>query len=412
MTNKNVGGFDVESDRQTTGPIYPTPPTRSDSAGSTETMAFPPSQWWDPPTGVQLHDDTISGSGRAGNGQDKVTKPVGFVKLMVGAAAVAVLAGGIGGAVGYSLSDTTTPVVAQVAVGGGVSAPADGSIAAVAEAVSPSVVNIAAGQGTGTGFVIRSDGYILTNNHVVEGANGSLEVTFADGSAASAEVVGADAGYDLAVVTVDKADLPVVTLGSSDSVQVGDTAIAIGSPLGLQGTVTSGIISSLNRTVTAGGSGETSFINAIQTDAAINPGNSGGPLVDGNGNVIGVNSAIASLGQEGNAGSIGLGFSIPIDTAQRIANELIATGSTQTPVIGVTVDSNFSGRGARVAEVTPGSPAEAAGVQVGDVFVAVDGRSISDSADLIVAIRDQAVGEEVKLTLVDGGDLSITLGAS
>ncbi|MCH9817057.1 MAG: trypsin-like peptidase domain-containing protein [Actinomycetia bacterium] len=409
MTDDVVGGPRPGANEQPTGAMLP--PTDPPAAG-TETITFPPTQWWESPTDATRDDQSAGRNDVSPPGPESGAKPIGFAKMMIGAAAVAVLAGGIGGAVGYSMSDTTSAVAAPVVSGGGVSAPADGSIAAVAEAVSPSVVNIAAGQGTGTGFVIRSDGYILTNNHVIEGANGAVEVTFPDGTAAQASVVGADAGYDLAVVKVDKTELPVVTLGSSDSVQVGDTAIAIGSPLGLEGTVTSGIISSLNRTVTAGGSGETSFINAIQTDAAINPGNSGGPLVDGNGNVIGVNSAIASLGQEGSAGSIGLGFSIPIDTAQRIANDLIETGSTQTPVIGVTVDSGFSGRGARVAEVTGGSPAQAAGVQSGDVFVAVDGRPISDSADLIVAIRDRAVGENVTLTLADGGEVNITLGAA
>ena len=410
MTDDVAGRPRPDSNEHPIGPMHP--PSDPPVSGGTETITFPPNQWWEPPTDAKVDDGSVGGRAPGAPNQDSAPKPVGFVKMMIGAAAVAVLAGGIGGAVGYSMSDTTSAVAAPVVSGGGVSAPADGSIAAVAQAVSPSVVNIAAGQGTGTGFVIRSDGYILTNNHVIEDANGAVEVTFADGSSAQASVVGADAGYDLAVVKVDMNDLPVVTLGSSDSVQVGDTAIAIGSPLGLQGTVTSGIISSLNRTVTAGGSGETSFINAIQTDAAINPGNSGGPLVDGNGNVIGVNSAIASLGQEGSTGSIGLGFSIPIDTAQRIANDLIDTGSTQTPVIGVTVDSGFAGPGARVAEVTPGSPAEAAGVETGDVFVAVDGRPISDSADLIVAIRDQAVGETVALTLADGGEVNITLGAA
>ncbi len=156
-----------------------------------------------------------------------------------------------------------------------------------------------------------------------------------------ASLVGANPGYDLAVVKVDRTGLPAVTLGSSAALKVGDTAIAIGSPLGLQGTVTSGIVSALDRPVTAGGQGETAFINAIQTDAAINPGNSGGPLVDGNGAVIGINSAIATLGwhpSAGQAGSIGLGFAIPIDTANRIASEIIATGTSSTPIIGVTLD--------------------------------------------------------------------------
>ena len=265
--------------------------------------------------------------------------------------AAALLAGGVGGAVGYTLAErgeTGSSVAATtttVSTGGG-SAPAAGSVAAVAKAVSPSVVSIQASNGqsggTGTGFVIRSDGYILTNNHVVAPAagGGELTVRLQDGTQLPATLVGTSPGYDLAVVKVDKSGLPAVTLGDSDNVVVGDTAIAIGSPLGLEGTVTAGIISALNRPVTAGGEGETSYINAIQTDAPINPGNSGGPLVNGQGQVIGVNSAIATLGGSsgGQSGSIGLGFAIPVDQAKRIAEEIIANGKATTPIVGVQVD--------------------------------------------------------------------------
>jgi putative serine protease PepD len=337
--------------------------------------------------------------------------------LVAGAAAVALLAGATGGAVGYVVADSQAPVVSSpiVSAGGG-SAPAEGSVGAVAAAVSPTVVNISTGTGQGSGFIIRSDGYILTNNHVVAGAD-SLSVTFEDGSTASAELIGANAGYDLAVIKVAKDNLPVSTLGRSADVQVGDTAIAIGSPLGLQGTVTSGIVSALDRPVTAGGRGATSFINAIQTDAAINPGNSGGPLVDGAGRVIGVNSAIASLGggAGGQAGSIGLGFAIPIDTAQRIADELIATGSSSTPIIGAQIDSATEGEGARIAEVTAGGPAAEAGLRSGDVITELDGRVISDYTELVVAIRDKAVGDEVVLTVQRGAgteQVTVTLGAA
>jgi putative serine protease PepD len=374
-----------------------------------DTTRFPPNSWWEPPTGESIPDGTVgqpvpSGEQRQANGNQ-----FGAGKLIAVAAAISLLAGGVGGVVGYSLADPNTAISAPVVSGSGGSAPADGSIAAVAQAVIPSVVTIATGNGTGTGFVMRSDGYIVTNNHVVGGAS-SVDVTFEDGTTTKAEVVGSDAGYDLAVIKVDRTDLPVVTLGSSDDVLVGDSAIAIGSPLGLRGTVTSGIISALNQPVTAGGQGETSFINAIQTDAAINPGNSGGPLVDGEGKVIGVNSAIASLSQAGNqAGSIGLGFAIPIDTAQRIANELIETGTSQTPVIGIQVDTQFNGEGAKVAEVTAGGPSEAAGLGAGDVIVAVDGNSINDATELIVAIRDKAVGEQVTLTMKDGSEVTVTL---
>ncbi|HEV8024437.1 MAG TPA: trypsin-like peptidase domain-containing protein, partial [Candidatus Nanopelagicales bacterium] len=222
--------------------------------------------------------------------------------------------------------------------------------------------------------------------------------------------------YDLAVVKVDRQGLPTLELGSSDDVRVGDLAVAVGSPLGLQGTVTSGIISSLERPVTAGGGGSTSFINAIQTDAAINPGNSGGPLVNGSGEVIGVNTAIASLGAVGGAaGSIGLGFAIPIDTAERVVNELINTGSSSTPVIGVQLDTTFSGPGARVAEVTPGSGADEAGIQDGDVITAINGDVIEESTELIVTIRSNAPGDSVDLTVLRNGrtqDVTVTLAAA
>ena len=201
------------------------------------------------------------------------------------------------------------------------------SIAGVASQVLPSVVSLtvtgSAGSGTGSGFVIREDGYILTNNHVVAGAanGGRIVVTFADETSMRAEIVGRTPVYDLAVVKVDAGSLPVATLGNSDSLVVGDPVLAIGSPLGLSGTVTSGIISALDRPVTAGdAAGDLSFISAIQTDAAINPGNSGGPLVDLKGRVVGVNSSIATLSQGvSQAGSIGLGFAIPISQAARIA---------------------------------------------------------------------------------------------
>ncbi len=383
---------------------------------TTDTVSFT-DQWWEPPTGGPIHDDTIGEPAVAPAVADPGKRRV--LPLLAGAAAVALLAGGMGGAVGYTLASDSGPIVAASPItgGSGTSARADGSIASVAAAVSPAVVNIDTGTGSGTGFVIRSDGYILTNNHVV-GDGSALRVTFEDGTTADAQLIGANPGYDLAVIKVDRTGLPVTTLGTSADVKVGDTAIAIGSPLGLQGTVTSGIVSALDRPVTAGGGdSETSFINAIQTDAAINPGNSGGPLVDGGGRVIGVNSAIASLGSAtgGQAGSIGLGFAIPIDTAQRIANEIIDTGSSQTPALGISVDSQFAGPGARVADVTPGGAAEAAGLQAGDVITAIDGEPVADSTALVVVIRDQAVGDSVDLTVDRGGspvDVTVSLQAA
>ena len=339
-----------------------------------------------------------------------------------GLAITALVAGTVGGAVGFTVARVTQPeatasvTVAPIgATGDPISPPAGGSIAAVAAALQPSVVQInvagGGGAGTGSGFIIREDGYILTNNHVT--ANGDdITVTFSDGETAAATLVGANPGYDLAVLKVDQTGLPAVTLGSSGALEVGDAAIAIGSPLGLQGTVTSGIVSALNRPVTAGGEGELAFINAIQTDAAINPGNSGGPLVDGNGAVIGVNSAIAALGGSfgGQAGSIGLGFAIPIDTAARIASELIATGSSSTPIIGVQLQMDFPGPGARVAGITDNGPASSAGLREGDVITALNGVPVVDATDLIVDVRSLAPGDEVILTVErDGAEREVTL---
>jgi putative serine protease PepD len=298
----------------------------------------------------------------------------------------------------------------------------DGSVASIAASVSPAVVSLAVqgsgGAGTGSGFVIRQDGYILTNNHVVEGAanGGEIVVNFSDDQRLPATVVGRDAAYDLAVIKVDASDLPTAVLGDSDGVVVGDLAIAIGSPLGLDGTVTAGIVSALNRPVTAGGQGETSFINAIQTDAAINPGNSGGALVNAGGEVIGVNSAIATLGSGlgGQSGSIGLGFAIPINQARRIAEELIETGTSTKPIIGVRLDMQYAGEGARVATVTPGGPAADAGIEDGDVVTSFDGEPVEDATSLIVEIRSLRPGDTVPVVVERGGrevELDITLGS-
>jgi putative serine protease PepD len=275
------------------------------------------------------------------------------------------------------------------------------------------------GAGTGSGFIISSDGYIVTNNHVAgspEG-DGAIEIVFSDGSRTTGRLVGASADYDLAVVKVDKTSLPTLPLGTSANLQVGEPVVAVGSPLGLAGTVTTGIVSSLNRPVTAGGEdgGETAFINAIQTDAAINPGNSGGPLVNAAGQVIGVNSAIATLGMGAQSGNIGLGFAIPIDTAKRVADELIANGSAKTPIIGVQLDMQFEGPGAKVAEVTAGGPSETAGMQVGDVITELNGKLVDDGTALIVGIRSQRPGDTVQLTVQRGGQevtVPVTLGTA
>jgi putative serine protease PepD len=348
-----------------------------------------------------------------------------IVALAVVAGLLAGLVGGFGGykiASQRAASNLLSPGTVLPQSDESLSPPASNSIAGVAAAVLPVVVQIeersATSGGTGSGFVIRQDGYILTNNHVVSGAadGGSLVVRFKDGSTKTAAIVGRDVSYDLAVIKVDATGLPTATLGNSSNVVVGDTAIAVGSPLGLEGTVTSGIISALNRPVTAGGSGESSFINAIQTDAAINPGNSGGPLVNSRGEVIGVNSAIASLGAStgSQAGSIGLGFAVPVNQAKRVAEEIISTGKSTHPIIGVSVDVQFAGPGAQIKSVTPGGPADKAGLKAGDVIVSINGRSIADSTELIVAIRSYAPGDTVTVGVKDGSstrDVRVTLGS-
>ncbi len=296
-----------------------------------------------------------------------------------------------------------------------------GSVSAVAETLLPSVVQLKVegaddSNATGSGFVIDNAGHILTNNHVVSAAatGGSIQVVTQQGKTSTARLVGRSPAYDLAVVQVAGLDVRSVQFGQSDVAVVGQDVVAIGSPLGLAGTVTSGIVSAKNRPVTAGGEGEISYINALQTDAAINPGNSGGPLVDMNARVIGVNSAIATVrgAPEGASGNIGLGFAIPIDQARRTAQQLIASGKASYPVIGANVDMQFEG-GARVSEVNPGSPAARAGLRTGDVITKINSQVVDTAEALIVAIRTHRPGESVKLDFERAGkprQANITLG--
>ena len=354
---------------------------------------------------------------------------LGVLGTILVSTVTAVIVGGVAGLGGYlvgSNADQNVDVISNVVELPEIDSVTNATstdVAAIAESVLPSVVSILieAGDnsGSGSGFIVQSDGYILTNNHVAAPAvnGGELTVVFEDGEKAVAKIVGRNTSYDLAVLKVDRNGLPAAVLGDSSAVRVGEIAIAIGAPLGLNGTVTSGIISSLDRPVTAGGSGELAFINAIQTDAAINPGNSGGPLLDGTGRVIGINSAIATLAgaSGGEIGSIGLGFAIPINTAERIAEELIATGESETPIIGVVLDTTFTGDGAKVSEITAGGPAEQSGLRVGDVITGFNGRQVADSTELVVTIRSYAPGEQIEITVTRNGQSStipLTLGAS
>ena len=285
------------------------------------------------------------------------------------------------------------------------------SVAGLAARVLPSVVSIettsADGGATGSGFVIDANGYLLTNNHVVADSI-TIKVLLNDGREFAARILGRDESYDLAVLKIEASGLKALQLGDSEKVQVGDPVIAIGSPLGLSGTVTQGIISAKNRPVTAGddeSDSATSFISALQTDAAINPGNSGGPLVDATGAVIGVNSAIASLGSSG-SGSIGLGFAIPINQARKTADQLIKNGKATYPVIGVAIDMNYNGVGALIAKsasaILPGGPAAKAGLRAGDLITEIDGKKINAPEELIVEVRTHNVGDEVTITYIRG----------
>lgn len=282
------------------------------------------------------------------------------------------------------------------------------SVKNVAAAVTPSVVSILvttpAGSGTGSGSVVRTSAassYILTNNHVVAQAatGGTIKVEFSNGDQLPATIVGRDSTYDLAVLKIAKGNLPVIQFGDSSKLVIGDPVVAIGSPLGLASTVTSGIVSALNRPVTTGSVGSESFINAIQTDAAINPGNSGGVLVDARGKMVGVNSAIATLSSDGSSGSIGLGFSIPINEAKRISNELIDNGFSTRPVLGVFFDGNYSGIGAKISQLSPGEAADKAGIPSGAIIRSIDGVRISDVPSCVVRIRSYAPGSTVAVVV-------------
>jgi putative serine protease PepD len=291
--------------------------------------------------------------------------------------------------------------------------------------VTPSVVSISVrtstGGGTGSGSIYRSTSslsYIITNNHVVESAanSGTITVEFADGSESTATIVGRDRMYDIAVLLVRKGNLPAIPLGDSSKISVGEEVLAIGSPLGLANTVTQGIISALNRPVTAGTLDSTSYVNAIQTDAAINPGNSGGALVDSQGRIIGVNSAIATLTSGGTSGSIGLGFSIPINEAKRVIEEIIATGKSTRPVMGVVFDDATADTQARILQLTPNEGAQRAGIVVGSVIRSIDGVKIPNRDAAIVKIRSYAPGTviTVVMTLPDGSTKTykVTLGTA
>ncbi|WP_327671020.1 MULTISPECIES: trypsin-like peptidase domain-containing protein [unclassified Streptomyces] len=401
--------------------------------------------WPPPPPAMPAYASDSGGGGwGASYQQQPAPKPGGRRGgLVAGIIAAALVAGAVGGGVGYwaaERGDGSSTGSTTVSA----SNPADlkrdkGTVAGIAAKALPSTVTIEAegnsGEGgTGTGFVYDTQGHILTNNHVVAEAadGGKLSATFSNGKKYDAEVIGKAQGYDVAVIKLKNAPdgLKPLTLGNSDQVAVGDSTIAIGAPFGLSNTVTTGIVSAKDRPVASSdgsGTSKASYMSALQTDASINPGNSGGPLLDGNGNVIGINSAIQSAssggmgGGSGQSGSIGLGFAIPINQAKMVAQQLIKTGQPVYPVIGASVSLEEGTGGAKITEqgaggsaaVTANGPADKAGLKPGDVITKLDEQPIDSGPTLIGQIWTHKPGDSVKLTYTRDGKehtVDVTLG--
>jgi putative serine protease PepD len=398
----------------------PTTPLPTQGSQPTQGPATPPS--WRPYAGPS-QAPTSPARPRRG-------RRVAFAGSVVAASLLVGGGAGVGGAAAYTAwhdddsaassgtaSPTTSPVVNTPSTPA-----AQGSVQAVAAKVLPSVVKIDVsgpqGAGSGSGIILSSDGQILTNNHVVElaGNGGALRVTFNDGSHADAKVLGTDPLTDTALIqAANVSGLSPATIGKSGDLAVGQSVVAIGSPLGLDATVTSGIVSALNRPVDVGsdGQGNSTVYPAIQTDAAINPGNSGGALVDLNGNVVGINASIATAGESlggGQSGNIGVGFAIPMDEVMPIVDEM-AKGETPTHArLGVSVsatgqsqDGLQSDEGASIEKVNAGSTADDAGIAAGDVITKVDDHLITDADSLIATIRSYRPGDKVTVTYAHDG---------
>ncbi|WP_326817406.1 trypsin-like peptidase domain-containing protein [Streptomyces sp. NBC_01762] len=421
-------------------PPQPPGPQHAPSAQPQPAGAWPP-----PPPAVPAYAQGAGGAGgpvwgAAGQLPPEAPRKRRGSGLVAAVAVAALVAGGVGGALGYWAADRndsgnssgSTTVTASTNPQALKRDP--GTVAGVAAKALPSVVTIDAQNGdgeggTGTGFVYDKEGHILTNNHVVASAanSGQLTATFSNGKKYDAEVVGRAEGYDVAVLKLKDAPsgLSPLALGNSDQVAVGDSTIAIGAPFGLSNTVTTGIISAKNRPVASGdgSGGSNSYMSALQTDASINPGNSGGPLLDARGAVIGINSAIQSTGSSGQAqaGSIGLGFAIPINQAENVAQQLIKTGQPVYPVIGATVTMDEKTGGAVISDqgsggtppVSPDGPAAKAGLKAGDVITKFNDTVIDSGPTLIGEIWTHKPGDKVTLTYKRDGKVStaeVTLG--
>lgn len=415
-------------------PQTPQPPSAApyDSYGTAPAPTAVDASWPPPAPPVPSYADGGAGAGGAGAGgawgaaygQEPAPRRKGRGGLVAAVLAAALVAGGLGGAIGYTMAkdndDGGSTTVSASDSGGSVKRDAS-TVAGVAQRALPSTVTIQAESssgdgGTGTGFVFDTQGHIVTNNHVVAEAvdGGKVTATFPSGKKYDAEVVGHAQGYDVAVIKLKNApsDLKPLTLGDSDKVAVGDSTIAIGAPFGLSNTVTTGIISAKNRPVASsdGSGSSSSYMSALQTDASINPGNSGGPLLDAQGNVIGINSAIQSSSSgglgTGQAGSIGLGFAIPINQAKYVAQQLIKTGKPVYAKIGASVSLEEGTGGAKISDqgsVEAGGPASKAGLKAGDVITKLDDTVIDSGPTLIGEIWTHKPGDQVTITYERGG---------
>ncbi|CUR56710.1 putative peptidase S1C [metagenome] len=416
----------AEMDAPTTP--YPVAPQPGPQPGS---QAVPQTVPMAPHPGPPLAGPAYFGPGPGPYPRPDYARPVPPRRLplwsWVAVAAVALVVGLLGGLAGAALQDELDSPRGTVDNGlDGVrtqsAAPLDadnGSVPAVAQALLPSTVQIVAeydgdaAGATGSGFVLDREGHVVTNNHVVASAaddDGPIVVIDHVGQRHDATIVGRSSVYDLAVLQVEDADgLEPAALGASRVLHVGDPVVAFGAPLGLSQTVTSGIVSALNRPVTTSGdsSDDSSYINAVQTDAAINPGNSGGPLVNLAGEVVGVNSAIATTGgATTESGNIGVGFAIPIEQVRTTVDQILRTGKAEYPVIGAQVRTGGEpqAEGATITEVMPDTPAERAGLKKDDVIVRVGDQPVNDGIALIVAIRTHQPGETVEMSVVRGGE--------
>jgi putative serine protease PepD len=438
---QNTGVADARA-RAAAPPGPPNPPPPAVPAGLPTRPAAPSwsrpdqatSAWWSDAESDPWRDPAAPTAVVVQNPQEGQPEPVtdpaaakqrGLGLILMVSVISALLAGALGGTLGYAFAvrggtgNSGTVLGATRASTPPLAQRAPESMAGVAGKVLPSVVTIRViGNGAtslGSGFVISQDGYVLTNDHVIDQGTGPTTVTFNDGSSASATLVGRDTESDVAVLKVAKTGLTPIEFGDSDAIAVGDPVLAIGSPLALANTVTSGIISALNRPLEEGEPGkQVRYYAAIQTDAAINHGNSGGPLVDSGGRVIGVNSVIKSLATDDqNAGSIGLAFAIPINQAKRLAQEIIDTGSARRTVIGAQVGS-AAGGGVRLSQVDSGGPAAAAGLRVGDIITKLAGQPLGEPGDLIALVRKYAPGSVVTVEYKRGSSTataSVTLAA-